>query len=113
EIVLTPNHEETRLSFLHPCLPFRVSVHVGSVVVEQIALNLRLSRLIHEVKLFSAQITIIAIDVWIVSDMARPRRLQRQKICAKLAFVRRAIFPELAAGLPIPAPTFVWGGRTE
>src|SRR5580704_6068318 len=39
--------------------------------------------------------------------MTRPRRLQRQKICAKRGFVRRAIFPELAPGLPIRAQSFV------
>src|SRR2546430_1955898 len=39
--------------------------------------------------------------------MTRPRRLQRQKICAKRAFVRRAIFPELAPRLPIRAQSFV------
>src|SRR4029077_11893963 len=107
EIVLTPNHEETRLSFLHPCLPFRVSVHVRSIVVEQIALNLRLSRLIQEVKLVPPQIRIIALHIRIVPDMARPRRLQRQEICAQRVFIGGAIFPKFPPRFPVCAEPFV------
>ena len=45
EIVLTPNHEETWLSLLHPCLPFRVGVDVRSIIVEKITLNFGLAAL--------------------------------------------------------------------
>src|SRR5439155_19113354 len=50
---------------------------------------------------------IVAIHLWIVPDMTRSRRLQRHEICAKRAFVSRAIFPELAPGLPVRTQAFV------
>src|SRR5438034_8128561 len=39
--------------------------------------------------------------------MARPRRCQRKKICAKRALVGSAIFPKLTSRFPIRAQTFV------
>ena len=49
EIILTPDNEETRLGFLQPRLPFRVSVDVRSIIVEEIALDLGLARLIEKI----------------------------------------------------------------
>src|SRR5205823_8613697 len=43
--------------------------------------------------------------------MTRPRRLQRQKICAKRVFVRCAIFPKLASRLPVCVQPFVMCDR--
>src|SRR4051794_40753444 len=76
EIILAPDNQQTRLLLAHPRLPLRIGVHISAIIVEQIALNLRLPRLIQKSKLVRPQIRIVAVDVWIVSDMARPRRLQ-------------------------------------
>jgi len=45
EIILPPNDKQARLLLAHPCLPFRIGVDVGSIVVKQIALNLCLGGL--------------------------------------------------------------------
>src|SRR5437762_11666271 len=37
EVVLTPNHQQARLLFAHPCLPLWIRVYISSVIVEQIA----------------------------------------------------------------------------
>ena len=42
EVVLAPKDKEFRLCLLHPGLPFWVGLDVGAIVVEEIALNLRL-----------------------------------------------------------------------
>ena len=107
EIILPPKDEQARLLLAHPSLPLRVCVHVRSIVVEKIALNLRLSRLIQEVKLVGPQIRIITLHIRIVPDMARPRRLQRQEICAERVFIGGAIFPKFPPRFPIRAQTFV------
>ena len=44
EIMLAPEDQKLRLRLLHPRLPFRISVYVRAVVVEEIALNLSLIR---------------------------------------------------------------------
>src|SRR6476660_8567675 len=107
EIVLTPDHEQTWLTLLHPCLPFRIGVDVRLIIVEKIALNLGLAGLIQEVKLVGPQIRIITLHIRIVSDMARPRRLQRQKICAQRVFIGGAIFPKFPPRFPIRTQTFI------
>ena len=105
--LLTPDHQEARLFLAHPCLPFRVGLHIGAIVVKQIALDLAPAPADSETR------THPSIDQGRSdrrsdrSHMARPRRLQRQEICAKCAFVRRPIFPKLAPRLPIRAEAFV------
>src|SRR5215470_15690455 len=47
-IVFSPDDEKPGLVLAHPRLPFRVVVHVGSIVVEQVSLNVRLPRLTQE-----------------------------------------------------------------
>ena len=42
EIVLAPEHQKPRLRLLHPRLPLRIGIDIRAVVVEEIALNLRL-----------------------------------------------------------------------
>src|SRR4029077_12988652 len=49
EIILAPDHQQARLLVTHPCLPFRIGVNVRSIIVEQVALNLRLTRLVEEI----------------------------------------------------------------
>src|SRR5208282_6018645 len=80
ELILAPYHQQARLLLAHPRLPFRVGVHVGSVVVEQIALNLSLAGLVEKIEFVSPQIWVIAFDIGVVSDMARARRSQGEKI---------------------------------
>src|SRR6266849_191549 len=46
QIVLTPNHEESWLRLAHPRLPLGIGLHICAVVVEEIALNVGLVRLI-------------------------------------------------------------------
>src|SRR5438034_4383668 len=77
EVVLTPNHQQARLLFAHPCLPLWIRVYISSVIVEQIALNLRLSWLVQKGKFIGPEIRIIAFHVRIVPHMACPRCLQR------------------------------------
>src|SRR5580692_10433057 len=42
-LILTPDHQQAWLLFAHPRLPFRVRIHIGSVVIEEIALYLSLA----------------------------------------------------------------------
>jgi len=70
-------------------------------------LNFDLAGLVEKVKLIRPKIRIIPFHLRIVPDMARPRRWQRQKICAKRAFVGGTICPKRASRFPIRAQTFV------
>src|SRR6202162_4085915 len=101
EVILTPDHQQGRLLLAHPCLPFRVSVHIGSIIVEEVALNVGLAGLVEKGKFIGPEIRVVAFRVGIVPDMARPRRRQRQEICAKRAFVSSAIGPKGPPRLPI------------
>lgn len=76
-LILAPDHEETRLVFSHPGLPFGIGLGVGAVIVEWIALNFSLAGPIQEVKLIRPKIRIVALKVGIVSDVSRSRRSQR------------------------------------
>ena len=76
EIVPAPNDQQLRLRLLHPRLPLRIGVHIRAIVVEKIALNLRLSRRIEKCILIRPQVRVIQLDVRIVPDMARLRRRQ-------------------------------------
>jgi hypothetical protein len=58
------------LVLAHPRLPFRIGVDIGAIVVEQIALNLGLARLIQKIEFVRPQIRVMAFDVRIVSGMA-------------------------------------------
>src|SRR2546427_1098871 len=101
EIILTPNHQQAWLLLAHPSLPLGVGVDVRAVVVEEVALNVGLAGLVEKSKFIRPEIRVITFHVRILADMARARRLQRQKICAKRALVGRSIFPKLAPRLPI------------
>src|SRR4029077_2242589 len=73
EIVLTPDYQQARLFLAHPCLPLRISLDVCAVVVEQIALNLRLTWLAQEGKFICPQVRVVALDVRIVANVACAR----------------------------------------
>src|SRR5438445_9654414 len=92
---------------MHPSLPPGIVFDVGAVVVEEIALNLDLAGLIEKSKFIRPQIGVIAFHVGIASDMARPRRLQRQQVGTKHAFVGSTISPKGAARLPVRPQAFV------
>ena len=73
-VILTPYHQQTRLLLAHPGLPFRVGIHIRSIVVKEVALNLGLAGLAEKGKFIRPEIRVLAFDVQIVSHMARPRR---------------------------------------
>src|SRR6266481_2409296 len=72
-VILTPNHQQPRLPFAHPCLPLGVGVDVRAVVVKEVALNIHLAGLAKKGKFIGPEIGGIALDVRIASYMARPR----------------------------------------
>ena len=51
EVILAPNHQQPRLPFVHPRLPLGVGVDVRAVVIEEVALNVHLTRLTKKGKL--------------------------------------------------------------
>src|SRR6266478_9889985 len=79
EVIFTPDHEQAWLLLAHPCLPFWIGVHIGSIVVEQITLNVGLTRLVEKIKLIGPEIGVVAFHVRIVSHMARARSRERQE----------------------------------
>src|SRR5882724_2680614 len=107
QVVSAPKDEKARLLLAHPSLPLGVGVDVCAVVVKEVALNVGLAGLIEKGKFIGPEIRVIAFHVRIVSDMARPRRRQRQEICAKGAFVGSAIGPKGPPRLPIRPQAFV------
>jgi hypothetical protein len=90
-LIPTPDHQQVRLLLAHPCLPFRVGIDVGAVVVEEIALNLSLAGLINKMKFVGPEIGVMAFYVGIVPRVAGLRGCKRQEICAQRAFVGSAI----------------------
>src|SRR5439155_8211366 len=91
----------------HPCLPLWIGIYVGSIVIKQIALNVSLAGLVEKGKFIGPEIRVIAPHVGIVPDMPRPRRCEREQICAKRVFVGSPIGPKGPARLPIRPPAFV------
>ena len=87
EVILAPDHQQARLLLVYAGLPPGIVVDVGAVVVEEVALNLDLAGLIEKSKFIGPQIGVIAFHGGIASDMARPRRLQRQGLAMKRVFV--------------------------
>src|SRR5207253_8956720 len=85
---------------MHPRLPPGIVFDVGAIVVEEVALNLDLARLIEENKFIRPQIGDIAFRVGIASDMERPRRLQRPQVGTKSALVGGAVGPKGPTRLP-------------
>src|SRR5579884_3238599 len=56
QIILSPDDQQARAPLAHPCLPLRIGVDVGAVVVEQIALDVGLAGLIEESEFVSPEI---------------------------------------------------------
>ena len=93
QVVFVPEDEQPRLLLAHPSLPLGVGVDVRAVVVEEVALNVGLAGLVEKGKFIAPEIRVIAFNIGIATDMARPRRRERQEIGAKRAFVGSAIVP--------------------
>src|SRR5437764_10833779 len=60
EVILPPDHQQARLLLAHPGLPLRVGVYIGSIVVEQVALNVGLAGLVEKGKFIGPEIRVIA-----------------------------------------------------
>src|SRR5260370_38995225 len=92
---------------MHASLAPGIVFEVGAVVVKEVALNLDLTGLIEKSKFICPQIGVIAFHVRIASDMARPRRLQRQEVGTQRASVDSTISPIGPTRLPVPPQAFV------
>src|SRR6266566_8513063 len=73
EVILAPNHQQSRLPFAHPRLPLGVGVDVRAVVIEEVALNIHLAGLAKKGKFIGPQVRVVALDVRVTPHMARPR----------------------------------------
>jgi hypothetical protein len=96
-----------RLLLSHPRLPRRLSIDVCAVVVEEVALNFGLARLVQKSEFICPEIRVIAFHVGVAPDVARPRWGQRQQIGSKCTFVGGAIGPKGPPRLPIRPQTFI------
>src|SRR4051794_490513 len=96
-----------RLILLHPLLPFWVGLDVSAVVVEQIALNLRLAGAVEKRVFVSPKIGVIELNVRIISNVSLPGGGERKQIRSQGFFMRRTISPESATRIPVGAQAFV------
>src|SRR5260370_927518 len=97
--MLTPNRQQPRLPFAHPCLPLGVGVDIRAVVVEEVALNIHLAGLAKKGKFIRPEIRGIALDVriaptWRVRVVASDRRFARSapSLAARSAKKARRVF---------------------
>src|SRR6266446_2271439 len=107
EIVFAPDYEQSRLSLTHPRLPPWIRLDGRAVIVEEVALNVRLHGLTEKSEFVGPEIGVVPFHVGIIPDMASARRCQRQKIRAQFGFVFGAIGPERTARSPIRAESLV------
>src|ERR1700682_3712247 len=94
QIVLAPNHEESWLRLPHPRLPLGIGLDICAVVVEEIALNVGLARLIEKGELVRPEIRVVPVFVRIVADMSCPRGGERKQICPQRALGGSAVCPK-------------------
>jgi len=69
QIVFSPHHQQARLGPLHPGLPPRIGIHIGAVVVEQIALDVSFTGLVQERAFVGPEIGIVQFRMRITSDV--------------------------------------------
>jgi hypothetical protein len=100
EIVLTPDYQQARLLLAHPGLPFRVSVDIGSIAVEEVALNLGLAGLIEKVEFICPEIRVIAFDVGVQQGNVRKRIVLRFCGSCTLPCLRNITSSEQPGTLP-------------
>jgi len=99
-IVSPPQHERRRPMFAQVALPLRITRDVGSIVVEQIGLDVALTRPREERELVGPAVRVVALRVRATPDMAQPRRFERKQVGPQRRFVRGTILPERPAGVP-------------
>src|SRR2546428_13505769 len=87
QIVLSPDHKESWLRLAHPRLPLGIGLDICAVVVEEIALNVGLARLIEKGELVRPEIRVVPVYVRIVADMSCPFGGGGKKIGPQRAFV--------------------------
>ena len=88
--MFAPDDKQSGLLFLQPCLPLGIVRNVGPIIVEEIALNLRLPRSIQEPVFIDPEIGVVEFHPGIVTDMASFRGIERKQIFSQCLFVRRA-----------------------
>src|SRR5205814_10268406 len=76
EIVFAPDHQQPRLSLAHPRLPGGIRFDVRAVIVEEVALNVGLTRLAEKSEFVSPEIGVVPFHVGIISDVASSSRCQ-------------------------------------
>jgi hypothetical protein len=96
EVVLAPDHEQSWLLLAHPGLPFRITIQIDSVVVEEIALDFSLTGLTEKVKLVGPQIWTVALDVRVIAYVPRACSRERQEVLSQRALICCSIGPERA-----------------
>jgi hypothetical protein len=74
--------------------PRCIGVDVGAVVIEEIALNLRLPGRIQKCILVGPKIRIIELNVRVISDVACLRGCKRKKVLAQRFFMSRPVCPD-------------------
>src|SRR5205814_9959759 len=94
QIVLAPNHEESWLRLAHPRLPLGIGFDICAVVVEEIALNVGLARLIEKGELVRPEIRVVPVYVRIAANMSCPCGGERKKIGPQRALVGNAVGPK-------------------
>src|ERR1700733_662224 len=62
-VVPTPKHEQWRLMIPQPLLPFWIRFDIVLIVVKQVQLNIRLSRLVEEVIFIDPEVGVVERDV--------------------------------------------------
>src|SRR5580692_9717628 len=77
KLIFAPYHQQPRLLLAHPRLPLRVVLYIGSIVIEQIALNLGLAGLTNKTEFIHPEIGVVAFYVRVVADMSSTCRRER------------------------------------
>ena len=73
ELILTPDHQKAGLFLAHPGLPPGVGVHVGPVIIKEIALNIGLAGLVKKGKFIGPEVRVVALNIGVAADMTRAR----------------------------------------
>src|SRR6266481_5327099 len=94
QIVLAPDHKESWLRLAHPRLPLGIGLDICAVVVEEIALNVGLTRLTEKGELVRPEIRVVPVYVRIVADVSCPCGGERKKIGPQRALVGHAVAPK-------------------
>src|SRR5258706_11616340 len=83
QVVLPPEDEKPGLLLAHPRLPPWIGADVRPVVVEEVALDVGLTRLAEESEFIRPEIRVVAFHVRVASNVTPSRCRARQEIFAK------------------------------